>query len=108
MMELSPRQRAILVAMHKHGKDHDNWPSRRELCDAGGFPVGCVITRHLSKLEKAGLIHQSPRRPPKRSARSARPNYQRLAFVTIGGVCEPYFIKDTYGQVLLPQEAAAG
>ena len=58
MRYLTERQRDILNFIREHQKDHGVAPTHREICDHFGFSSYGTVYKHLSLLEKKGLIRR--------------------------------------------------
>ena len=58
MKYLTERQRDILNFIREFQKEHDVTPTHREICDHFGFSSYGTVYKHLSLLEKKGLIRR--------------------------------------------------
>jgi repressor LexA len=60
---LTPRQRAILVAIQTHQDEHGWAPTIREIADATGYRWTSVVEYHLRRLEEYGYLVRLERSP---------------------------------------------
>lgn len=58
MTYLTERQRDILAFIRKHQQEHGVAPTHKEICEAFGFSSYGTVYKHLSLLEKKGLIRR--------------------------------------------------
>ncbi|MGK2859211.1 MAG: transcriptional repressor LexA [Thermoanaerobaculia bacterium] len=58
MTYLTERQRDILGFIRKHQQEHGVAPTHKEICEAFGFSSYGTVYKHLSLLEKKGLIRR--------------------------------------------------
>src|SRR4030081_2600058 len=58
MKYLTERQRDILQFIRDFQQEHDVAPTHREICDHFGFSSYGTVYKHLSLLEKKGLIRR--------------------------------------------------
>jgi repressor LexA len=58
MKYLTERQRDILNFIREFQKEHDVAPTHREICDRFGFSSYGTVYKHLSLLQKKGLIRR--------------------------------------------------
>lgn len=58
---LTPRQRAILVAIRDYREEHDQAPSMREIGRLAGILPTSVVEFHLNSLAARGLLRRRPR-----------------------------------------------
>ncbi len=58
MKYLTERQRDILNFIREFQREHDVAPTHREICDHFGFSSYGTVYKHLSLLEKKGLIRR--------------------------------------------------
>ena len=58
MTYLTERQRDILAFIRKYQQEHGVAPTHKEICEAFGFSSYGTVYKHLSLLEKKGLIRR--------------------------------------------------
>jgi repressor LexA len=58
MTYLTERQRDILDFIRKHSRAHGVAPTHREICEAFGYSSYGTVYKHLTLLEKKGLIRR--------------------------------------------------
>jgi repressor LexA len=58
MTYLTERQRDILAFIRRHQQEHGVAPTHKEICEAFGFSSYGTVYKHLSLLEKKGMIRR--------------------------------------------------